>query len=272
MATKHDKLPLIAPAVLGAVGLCCQDAAVDTDLLGTFSGSVRRTASPLATAAAKARLGMAARGSRLGLASEGTIGPHPGIPLVPLDVELVVLVDDERDIVVVGTASSTDIRAASTTLRPGDSTEPFLARSGFPSHRLLVRPEGVPPAGDTLTLGIDSREALAGAIAAAAGRSPTGAARVENDHRAHCSPSRRAVIAASAADLALRLATACPRCGSPGFGRTGFRYGLPCGWCGRLAEGAVRAEVHGCPACDHTLERARPEAFVDPGRCPRCNP
>ena len=57
LTTKHEKLPLIAPAMLAVVGLEVTDINLDTDQLGTFSGELPRTASPLETAITKAKLG-----------------------------------------------------------------------------------------------------------------------------------------------------------------------------------------------------------------------
>lgn len=99
LATKHDKLPLVAPP-LAAVGVKVTGVADNTDQLGTFTEEVRRPGTPLETAVAKARLGMAATGSALGLASEGSIGPHPASPFLTADIEVVVLVDADRDLVV----------------------------------------------------------------------------------------------------------------------------------------------------------------------------
>ncbi len=44
LTTKHEKLPLIAPAMLEVVGLEVTDINLDTDQLGTFSGELPRTA------------------------------------------------------------------------------------------------------------------------------------------------------------------------------------------------------------------------------------
>ena len=52
------------------------------------------------TALAKARLGMAAASATIGIASEGSYGPHPHMPFVAAGIEVMVLIDDERGIVV----------------------------------------------------------------------------------------------------------------------------------------------------------------------------
>ena len=40
MATMHDKLPLIGPAMADALGMTVRAAKVDTDRLGTFTGDI----------------------------------------------------------------------------------------------------------------------------------------------------------------------------------------------------------------------------------------
>ena len=271
LATKHDKLSLIAPALKSAVGLQVEVAIVDTDSLGTFTCEIPRVARPLETAVAKARLGMEATGSRLGVASEGSIGPDPVMPIAVTDREIVVLVDDERRIVVWEEYMSWDIVVATTTCRPGESLESFAASARFPEHRLIVRPNcgSVRP----IYKGIDDFEALNAAVHECSSASSDRSARVETDLRAHACPSRRAIIASAAERLAFRLASRCPACGTPGWGRVDVVFGVPCSWCGNEVR-LPRSEVDGCPACEHRESRplVPEDACVDPGECEICNP
>jgi hypothetical protein len=270
LATKHDKLPLIAPA-LGVIGLDVVVAAVDTDRLGTFTGEIPRPGPPLETAVAKARLGMGATGTPLGLASEGSIGPHPASPLLVVDVEIVVLVDDDRDVVVWAVATGTDVVAAAQAVEPGQDLTGLPDRFDLPEHAAIVRPnQGLPP---PVLKGLRRLADIEAAVAACAAASPDGRARVETDLRAHVCPSRRPVIRLAAERLAERLAARCPVCASPGWGPVDAVRGIPCAWCATPVD-AVRAEIDGCPACGHRAERAVVARGVtaDPGRCPRCNP
>jgi len=122
------------------------------------------------------------------------------------------------------------------------------------------------------TKGVGDPESLIVAIDVAASVSPEGRARVTSDLRAgHC-PSRRPVIAAAAADLAVRLATPCPTCASPGWGVDGTETGLRCRWCDGPTDEIV-AHRWACPACGATDVRSvGTDRRGDPGRCPRCNP
>lgn len=273
LATMHRKEEAIAPVLLSTLDLLVATApGLDTDQLGTFSGEISREGTMLEVAVRKARLGMSAAGLPLGIASEGTFGPHPAIPFFPSAMELLVFVDEERGLVVheslIAEATNFDHLAT----LPGEALEAFLERVGFPAHGLIVRPN---EAALTVALakGIVDRERLDRAIVEAASASADGRARLETDMRAHFNPTRMKSLAMLARRLAQRLATLCPACGTPGFGRTGTRTGLMCEDCGTPTE-MVAVQIFGCPRCDHREERPRPDGLqTAPARyCPQCNP
>lgn len=271
VSTKHDKLPLIAPPLEQALGLRVDAAAVDTDILGTFTGDIPRLGPPIETAIAKARLGMDATGETLGIASEGSIGPDPTTAFLVADRELVVLVDDDAGIVVWETHASWDIVAATTTVRPGDNLQPFLAQARFPDHQLIVRPNSGPS--QPIYKAVADLRQLTTAIADCASAAIDRLARVETDLRAHTCPSRRPVIAEAANQLARRLATRCPACKAPGWGPVDVILGIPCAQCGAEIP-RPRAQIDGCPACDHRAIRPTSSLQVraEPETCPFCNP
>ena len=288
LATRHGKLPLVALPLWSVLGVTTVQVDADTDALGTFSGEVPRVGSAVATAQRKARLAMEATGLPLGLGSEGSINDPWGLGLGVVDREVVVLVDDERGISVAGRATSTSVVAVATTVAPNEPIEDLLRRANVPPHHLIVCPDGLAPVlpstGDgqpgapnpawqlATTKGIGDVAGLQSAIARAAAASPHGRARVESDLRAHCCPSRRPVIAAAARDLATRLASHCPGCGSPGWGVEGLIAGRDCAWCGGPTDEPV-AERWQCPSCPTTEVQPVDGAEAgDPGRCPRCNP
>lgn len=274
LATRHDKLPLIAPAMADVLGLRVRAVDVDTDSLGTFAGEVERAGSMWDTAIAKARLGMVHTGVPIGLASEGSIGLDPVLPFAIGDTELVVLVDDRLGIVVGESHTSWDVVAVGRDVGPGDSIDDLLAQADFPAHGLIVRP-AAPTAVATpgpIVKGVHDRVALEAAIVRCRADSADGLVRIETDLRAHHCPSRRPVIHAAASRLATRLARTCPACAAPGWGVVRRRPGARCAACG--AETTVaRAEVEGCARCEHEHEHPLPGAAgVDPAHCPVCNP
>lgn len=273
LTTKHGKLDQIGPALQRTLGLAVVDVSLDTDQLGTFSGELPRTLSDLDCAVTKARLGMAERHSDLGLASEGTFGPHPDVPWLTTDHELVVLVDDRVGHVFWERVTSTDITAVSETVDAGTDLATLADRAGLPDHAVIVRPLPPPTSGNDFAVhkGIQSLADLESAVASVCSRSDIGKALVMTDFRAHLCPSRQAVITQAAERLGARVATCCPRCDAHGFGRVDLRRGVPCAWCGLLLA-IVRAEVDGCWQCGFEIERPVGAERADPGMCSRCNP
>ncbi|ROU03720.1 DUF6671 family protein [Histidinibacterium lentulum] len=266
-ATMHGKEAAFRPPLAARLGLTLEVAGgVDTDSLGTFTGEIPRAGTMEEAVRAKALLGMAATGRDLGLASEGAYGPHPQLPFLPLGREIAVLVDAATGAEVQETV--TDEAPTYARLEIGDrgGVEAFLRRVGFPAQGLILLPAA--QGGGAILKGICDPGALGRALEAA---SP-GAA-LETDMRAHMNPRRMATLSRLASLLADRLASLCPRCGAPGFGRTGVERGLPCRCCGS-ATALVAAEVWTCAACAHAERRGRADggAFADPGACPLCNP
>lgn len=268
LATRHGKQTAIAPALWNVLGMHIVVTDVDTDSFGTFAGDIPRLDTPLNTAIAKARAGIAASGRRCGLASEGSIGPDPRLPFISSDLEIIVFVDMDRDIVIWEGTRATNVVAFRASVHPDDHLPTVLERADFPRHGLLVKSgEG---ADDLLTKGITNEDDLITAIERC--WAYTGKAIVESDLRAQFSPSRMANIAACAQILAQRIATQCPTCTSPGWGRIEPIRGMPCAVCGTIVEAAIRADRAGCPACpaSHTITRSPQQA--DPQWCPICNP
>ena len=267
LTSKHQKLPLIAPHFQEHLNLDVVEVALDTDLLGTFSGEVPRTGTPLETAIAKARLGMAEANSLLGIASEGTIGPDPLVPFAISNIEVLVFIDDQLGLVVSETHRSLDIAHGSFTTTTGQDLQEFLTKVGFPNQGLIVRPgAGLPAVAKGITGEPELQEAISEALAA------SGLAHLECDYRAMHSPTRRLNISFAAKQLAQRIANHCAECNMPGWGKLSYERGLSCEGCGEFDGDAVTAELLGCVSCSHTeLNRVISES-LSPARCQSCNP
>ena len=269
LTSKHQKLPLIAPAFEKHLGMKVLETALDTDQLGTFTGETPRTATPLDTAIAKARLGMKASGSLFGVASEGSIGPDPLVPFTVSNIELVVFVDDERGIIVYEPYRSFEIAHATTTASHGDDLQDYLQQVDFPRQKLIVRPNA---GGGEIEKGIGELSELQRAIAIAAAASSDGLARIECDYRAMHSPSRRLNIAKAAELVAIRLTQICSKCDCPGFGKVTYERGLSCEGCGTFDADAITAELKACVSCDHTELGQLIALTLSPAKCQSCNP
>lgn len=270
LGTMHGKEAAIAPplARLG-VEVIVPDG-LDTDRFGAFTGEVPRAGTMMEAARAKAQAAIAATGLAAGIASEGSYGPHPVVPFAAFGHELILWRDEAGGLEIVETLVDDSPCYWHEELAALDEAEAFLTRIGFPETAVIVAPTGgaVP-----LAKGIRARTALAEAIAAAARQSSGGRALVQTDMRAHLNPRRMQTIARLADALARRLATPCPACNAPGFGRTRVEAGLPCGGCG-LPTDMIAREIFGCAACGHEQPRPRPDGLTaaDPRYCAFCNP
>jgi hypothetical protein len=268
LATKHDKLGLFAPHFRERLGLDVVAAAIDTDLLGTFSGDIPRIGTPLETVREKARRGMAAAGVSLGLASEGSIGPAEGLPFAIVDIELAVFIDDDIGIEVVEVASEFGLPMIRAEIGAGETDTLALDRAGFPEHGLIVRPVG----GGPVVKGIHDLNTLRRVVDEFAAMSPERRVHVESDFRAHHHPRRRVVIERAAIRLAERLQSRCPSCRSPGWGVVERRAGAPCDLCAAPTH-IDRSEVLGCVRCAFSDERELAAARgIDAQWCQWCNP
>ena len=241
----------------------------DTDLLGTFTRDIPRAGNQLEAARKKALLSMELAGLPLGLASEGSFGPDPFTGMLPWNVEMLIWIDSERELEVVGAAQGA---AAFSHIVTADWTaaKSFAGRWGFPEHQLVARPdnEGHP----LIRKGIASWAELDAAFAGARQQSASGQVFLETDVRAHANPTRMENIRRAAEDLAERLCSLCPACGTPGFWITEREAGLQCRECGEPTR-ETRADVHECLKCAHRLTRDRTDRhYADPVRCDCCNP
>jgi hypothetical protein len=270
LLTQHGKERVVAPVLQRALGCNVElVSGYDTDRLGTFTRDIPREGTQIEAARRKARIGMELSGLPLGLASEGSFGADPVSGLLAWNVELLVWIDAERDIEVVGLAQG-NAAFAHLLAREWSDIAAFAKQVEFPSHQLVVRADGAD--GGALYKGIGSWEELEAAFHGALQQSAQGLVFVETDGRAHANPTRMRMIGRAAEDLARKLGSLCPVCATPGFATVEHVRGLRCADCDAPTR-EMRAEVFGCAKCAHRVTYERTDRpFADPGHCDYCNP
>ncbi|ANJ00261.1 hypothetical protein A8O14_09330 [Polynucleobacter wuianus] len=270
LLTQHGKESVICPEMLNTNGLeVIHVTGYDTDKLGTFTRDIPRYGSQLEAARKKARVGMELSGTQIGIASEGAFANDPYTGLIPWNYELVLMVDDTRNIEIVGFFGG-EAQSASKLASSWDELTVFLSEAQFPSHQLVIRPD------DEYQLecrkAINTIESLKEAYDWAAKLSKSGNVFVENDLRAHTNPTRMANILKATQDLAKKMACLCPECKSPGFSITETKKGLPCRHCGAPTNLPI-ANMWSCVKCGHKEGVAiTNQDGADPSRCNYCNP
>ncbi len=267
LLTRHHKAALIAPelAKLG-LSLIATDA-YDTDQLGTFSGEVARTLSPLDCARTKARLACELTGCTFGLGSEGSFGggPFPGI--VPWNDELLLLYDQMTGQEIVAHAG---MAVALNSVETDELAQlrQHLAKHDAKQGWILQGPDG-------WQKGLQGEPAVLAALTSSAFLSSDGRLRqavlLQPDLRAHMCPPRQVVIQQAAAQLVQRMSALCPQCDAPDFWVNGCERGLPCRDCGFLTS-QIRSTIKRCSRCDHQEHQPAPATWADPMHCPNCNP
>ncbi len=241
----------------------------DTDLLGTFTRDISRVGTQLEAARNKARIGIELSGLPLGLASEGSFGHDPYVGMFSWNVELLVWIDVERNLEVVGIAQG-NTNFSHLLAADWETAEAFARQSKFPEHYLVLRPEGEHD--PRIRKGIATWPELEVTFTRMLEQSANTMVLLETDMRAHTNPTRMENIRLAAKDLAQKLRSLCPACGTPGFWKAERVEGLPCRACG-APTGETRAEIHGCLRCTHRITNDLTGLqYADPGCCEYCNP
>lgn len=263
--TKHHKGAAIQQGFAEVLDISCEEVAVDTDLLGTFAGEIERTDTPFNTALKKIEL---LPDAPYLIASEGSIGNDPDMPFFISDVEMLLFKDRAADLLIAQAYKSFDIKTARIELKPGDSYDEFLSKADFPRHSLIAKSPQLEL--QKPIKGIKEKGELARAISTVFKNSET--VILESDLRAHHSPSRMANIQIAANKLALRIATLCPACATPGFGLKEYARGVICVECKRANSEAISQEILGCIRCEWEELGKIINKEITPDKCIWCNP
>ncbi|MBL0164773.1 MAG: hypothetical protein IPP82_14275 [Xanthomonadales bacterium] len=273
LATMHGKERVIAPLLKRMLGLQVSvPIDFDTDRFGSFSRQVARTVS--AIDAARAKIAAAFERSpavRIGLASEGSFGPHPSVPFVVFGSEIVLLIDRESGLELVGYHCAPATHYSRQIVSELSAAKAFARRIDFPRHGVIVM--GVvgaePNPFSMLFKNITTESQFEQAVTRTIERD--GCASVETDMRAHRNQTRMRAIKRATIHLIRAWQARCPSCDRPGFVVSDRLSGLPCAWCDEPTE-ETRATLSRCKGCDHVFENPVRLARAEPGHCRHCNP
>lgn len=270
----HQKEKVIAPIMERELGLqLIVPPDFDTDAFGTFTRETKRRGSQLDAARYKAQTALEVTGATIALASEGSFGPHPSVPWVPANREIVLLIDQQQGLEIVGEEFSLETNYNNKQVSSLPEALEFADRIGFPEHGLVVMDTESPEQRHCLFKGITTETELWDAIAVAIAHSPSGKAHIETDMRAMYNPTRMKNIAKATLNLVATLKRLCPACATPGFQATEARQGLACALCG-FPTTLTKSLIYQCRKCQFTQEELFPNGVqsADPSQCQYCNP
>ncbi|MDX2242869.1 MAG: DUF6671 family protein [Leptolyngbyaceae cyanobacterium bins.302] len=272
LATMHRKEITIAPLLKQELGIDVMvPSNFDSDRFGTFTRDVERPANQVETARQKALAAMELTGDTIGIASEGTFAPHPAMPFLPCDREIVVLIDRQHNLELVGEAISTETNFSHAAIASLEQALAFAKKANFPSHGLVVMPSADSKKTHTIIKGITTEAQLIETISQML--ETFGSAHLETDMRAMHNPTRMNVIQQATQDLIRKAKQQCPNCRLPGFAVVEQRSGLPCDLCGHPTN-QILASIYACKKCGFEQPILFPNQtqFADPMFCEFCNP
>jgi len=264
-ATMHGKEAVVAPFLEPLGAKVAVLAGFDTDQFGTFTREQARVGDQRGAAWAKIEAARAYTNGDLLLASEGSFSPHPDVPFLTVNWELLVLRDFRADWDVEVWAASGHTSAQQ--LRPRSVAEAllWLDTVGFPEQGVCLLAPGL------VLKELTTRQEWESALGRLVTPLSQGEVTLEADLRAHRNPLRRKVLAETARKLAAALLSPCPQCHTPGFVHDKPVAGLPCLDCG-LPIRLPKAFVAQCRVCGRKEQVHETKVGADPATCDRCNP
>jgi len=271
LATMHRKEIAIAPLLQQELGVeVIVPPGFDSDRFGTFTRDVERPADQVETARLKALAAIEMTGETLAIASEGSFAPHPAMPFIPCDREVVLLIDRQHDLELVGEALSTRTNFNHAAIASVDEAFAFAKKIGFPSHGLILMSDADSKNTHSIIKGITTETQLIDAVNQLL--TIFGHAHIETDMRAMHNPTRMKVIEQATQDLIRKAKQPCPQCSYPGFDVVEQRRGLPCELCAHPTD-HVLASIYTCKKCGYEQPLMFPQGqFADPMYCEYCNP
>ncbi|MEG4998344.1 DUF6671 family protein [Microcoleus sp. B4-D4] len=274
LATMHQKERVMAPILERELGVkLVLPAELNTDIFGTFTREVKRLGTQIEAARQKAEKALEIAGETLAFASEGTFGPHPMMPYLPANREIVILLDRANNLEIIGESLSVETNYSHQLVATIEEADDFAQKAGFPAHGLVVVVGDAAKGKGDIVKGITTEKQLFEAVTAGLKKSSTGRVHIETDMRAMYNPTRMKNIENATLDLVRKCQQLCPQCGWPGFEVTDKKIGLPCGLC-YFPTQLARSTIYQCKNCGYTKEELFPDGreTADPAQCQYCNP
>lgn len=274
LATMHKKEKVISPILTKELDIRIQiPKGFNTDRFGTFTRDIERMGNQIEAARHKAQGAMVLSGGTLAFASEGIFGPHPENPFLPLNREIILLLDKDNDLEIIGEAATIDTNYRQCVVKTFQDAYKFALSAGFPQHGVVIKFSESTRKQDEIIKGLESKEDLKNAFELALKKSDSGNISIETDMRALFNPTRMKNIEAATHDLVKNIYHLCPKCFWPGFKLTHKRRGLRCEQC-TLPTRLTLSLQYECKKCGYSEEKFYPAGMkkADPMYCSYCNP
>ncbi|MEA5529589.1 DUF6671 family protein [Dolichospermum sp. UHCC 0684] len=273
LATMHNKEKVISPLLKEHLGInLIVPQGLNTDVFGTFTREIKRPDTQIITARLKAKKALEMDDEKIAIASEGSFAPHPLIPYIYANREIIIFLDQENDLEIIGELFSIETNFNHQTISSLEEAEEFAQKVGFPEHGLVISFANISTGKTEFIKGITSKENLINSLEIAI-KNTNGKFHIETDMRAMYNPTRMKNIAFATQDLINKINSLCPQCHTPGFMINQKIPGLPCELCHQPTS-LIKAVIFQCQKCGFTQQQLFPnnQEFADPSLCEYCNP
>jgi hypothetical protein len=273
LATMHNKEKVISPLLKEHLGInLIVRKGLNTDIFGTFTREIKRPDTQIITARLKAKKALEMYDEKIAIASEGSFAPHPLIPYIYANREIIIFLDQENDLEIIGEVFSMETNFNHQTISSLEESEEFAHKVGFPEHGLVISFDNISTGKTQFIKGITSKENLINSVEIAI-KNTNGKFHIETDMRAMYNPTRMKNIALATQDLINKINSLCPQCHTPGFMINQKIPGLPCELCHQPTS-LIKAVIFQCQKCNFTQQQLFPnnQEFADPSLCEYCNP
>ncbi|MEO5592433.1 MAG: DUF6671 family protein [Chitinophagaceae bacterium] len=275
LVTKHHKEKVIIPALKEAFGLNIMVAdKVDTDQFGTFSGEIERADTQYNTAKLKILKAFELYPeTEIAVASEGAFNPHPDCPFIPVNTEIVLLIDKKNQLEISGRYLSLAAGVKEGTVSSIQEAWDLAEIIGFPEYGVILKAGKNVNDKPYIFKDATTKSCLEAALLFFFEISGDGKIVMQTDMRAHRNPFRMENIRIAALELIKTIQFVCPKCNTPGFDVKEVVKGLPCSSCNSPTRSTL-SYLYECKKCAYREEKFYPHVKQqeDPGSCDYCNP
>ncbi|CAN5890278.1 hypothetical protein BH11BAC4_BH11BAC4_08650 [soil metagenome] len=275
LVTKHNKEKVIFPLLKAALRLDIAIAAkVDTDQFGTFSGDIERPDTQYNTARLKILKAFELYPeAEIAIASEGAFNPHPDCLFMPVNTEIVMLIDRKNQLEISGRYSSLAASVKAGTVSSMKEARDFAEITGFPEYGVILKAGKNKNAKPYIFKDARTSSCLEAALLFFFDISGDGKIEMQTDMRAHYNPFRMENIRLATLELIKTIQAVCTKCNTPGFDVKEVIKGLPCSQCNAPTRRTL-SYIYECKKCSHREEKFYPHGKQqeEPGSCDYCNP
>ncbi|KHG41862.1 MAG: hypothetical protein HEQ20_25830 [Aphanizomenon flos-aquae KM1D3_PB] len=274
LATMHNKEKVIFPLLKEHLGInLIVPQGLNTDIFGTFTREIKRPDTQVVTARLKAKKALEMYDEKIAIASEGSFAPHPLIPYIYANREIIIFLDQENDLEIIGEVFSMETNFNHQIISSLEEAEEFGKKVGFPEHGLVISFDNISTGTTEFIKGITSKENLINSVETAIKNTSDNKFNIETDMRAMYNPTRMKNISLATQDLINEINSLCPQCNTPGFMINQKIPGLPCELCHQPTS-LIKTVIFQCQKCNFSQQQLFPnnQEFADPSLCEYCNP